>query len=191
LCLSFQQWLVFQLLRNSCSTLPPLNLCHSTDTPKGGSWVDNDCVRCWEDGPQGETMIDLVELYAIQRLVALHHEVISCRELSARYRQRTGEQHHGHGTWDAPLGQRNGHTPANGLPAISAVLTYRIDEDDPDSPFGPPRMSSGGRRVCPLARRRPSSANWLDGDRRSGPPGERARASARPRGGAPARRGEP
>lgn len=100
-------------------------------------------------------MINLVELYAILRLVALHHDIISYRELSVRYLQRTEEQHHWHGTWDAPLGQLNGHTQANGLPAISAVVTYQIDEDDPDSQFGPPGNEFWGSPGVPA---RPATA---------------------------------
>src|SRR4051812_12433559 len=83
-------------------------------------------------------MIDLAELYAILREVATRRRIVSYSDLSALYRDRTGEDHHPHGTWDVPLGQLNGHTFAGRLPAISAVVTYKVDEDDPDSQFIPP-----------------------------------------------------
>jgi len=83
-------------------------------------------------------MIDLNELYSILRLAAMRGEIISYSDLSALYRERTGEEHSPHGTWDSPLWQLNAATKSSGLPPISAIVTYRIDPDDPDSQFVPP-----------------------------------------------------
>jgi hypothetical protein len=83
-------------------------------------------------------MIDLGVLYGILRLAARNREIIAYGDLSARYRVETGEEHHPHGTWDHPLGKLNGITHAAQLPAISAIVTYRIDEDDAESAFVPP-----------------------------------------------------
>jgi hypothetical protein len=83
-------------------------------------------------------MIDLTELYAILRRAAAAREIIAYSDLSIRYRETTGEDHHHHGTWDVPLGELNGHTNRIGLPPISAIVTYRVDEEDLDSAFVPP-----------------------------------------------------
>ena len=47
------------------------------------------------------------------------------------------------------------HAHAVGLPAISAIVTYRIDEDDPDSQFGPPGDNFWGTPGVPA---RPGTA---------------------------------
>jgi hypothetical protein len=47
-------------------------------------------------------------------------------DLSTRYLEETGEEHHPHGTWDNPLRELNGLTHAARLPAISAIVN-RID----------------------------------------------------------------
>lgn len=94
-------------------------------------------------------MIELADLYAILRQAAQHGEIISYSDLSDRYFERTGQQHHWHGTWDAPLGQLNGITQDAGLPPISAIVTYRIDEDDPASQYRPPGDSFWGSPGVP------------------------------------------
>lgn len=83
-------------------------------------------------------MIDLGVLYLVLREVALVRRIISYKQLSVLYFRETGEQHNPHGTWDAPLGDLNAVTHRAGLPAISSIVTYQIDEDDPDSQYGPP-----------------------------------------------------
>lgn len=83
-------------------------------------------------------MIDQGQLYAILRRAARYGEIIAYPDLNARYHEATGEDHHPRGTWDIPLDELNGHTNLAGLPPISALVTYRIDEDNPDSAFVPP-----------------------------------------------------
>src|SRR4051794_7987378 len=108
-------------------------------------------------------MIDLGVLYLILSNAARRGEIISYTELSVRYHRETAEDHHPHGTWDVPLGQLNGHTHSAGLPAISAVVTYKVNEDDPDSQFVPPGDNFWGTPGVPP---RPATAGdremtWL------------------------------
>jgi hypothetical protein len=82
--------------------------------------------------------ISLWHLYAILRQAAIYREIISYTDLSVRYRDRMEVWHEPHGTWDQPLHHLNRLThAARGLP-ISAIVTYRVDRDDPNSRLGPP-----------------------------------------------------
>src|SRR5262249_13824702 len=101
-------------------------------------------------------MIDLVVLYSILREVAMRGILISYGVLSRLYFECTGEPHSPHGTWDQPLGALNWFTHAAGLPAISAVVTYQWDQDDPDSEPCPPGNGFWG---CPGVPHRPPTCD--------------------------------
>jgi uncharacterized protein (DUF433 family) len=102
--------------------------------------------------------IDVNELYVILREVARRGGIVSYEDLSRLYHKSTGEWHEPHGTWDVPLGRLNRQTNADGLPPISAVVTYKRQSEDEDwsppgagfwqsSPAVPPRPPTAEERL--------------------------------------------
>ena len=90
--------------------------------------------------------VNLDELYLILRDVASKKKIWSYTELSEEYRQRFHVWHEPHGSWDVPLGEINTRTHSVGLPALSAVITYKPEQG---SSHGPPGKGFWGTPGVP------------------------------------------
>jgi hypothetical protein len=96
-------------------------------------------------------MIDLALVYTLLRGVAATRGILSYEDLSRLYHEAGGEWYEPDGTWDVPLSKMNGYTRAAGLPPLSALVTYKPQQEGNFEPPGGSFWDSPG--VPPKPRR--------------------------------------
>ncbi len=120
-----------------------------TAIPSGKAPPANGVAKCGE--------IDLRVLYGILAEAAKAGGQLTYQELSEAYRQRTGELHPYHGTWDDPLGELNRMLDAADLPPLSAVVVLKKEREPGGKFWGscpriPNRPSNPDKRLLEYSR---------------------------------------
>lgn len=72
---------------------------------------------------------DLGILFLTLRDVARQKGLVTCGELSHRYREKTGLWFEPQGAWDDPLGELNAVLDRHGMPALSAVVVLKGQQE--------------------------------------------------------------